>query len=152
MRAPRPYVSEPMDPTEVSPSGEYRAFKAAGLLLLALAWIVPGLVGHDPWKYDEAVVFGDIDTLHARGHTKNLGFEWELKVVFQHCVEPGRFFGLAIRIHHRLLNKLFQPRLVIELDGWNHKFANAKEVDQYKDDVLADAGLPRLSSVGENDY
>src|SRR2546421_12002367 len=32
MRAPRPYVSEPIDPTEVSPSGEYRAYKAAGLL------------------------------------------------------------------------------------------------------------------------
>ena len=67
MRAPRPYVSEPMDPTEVSPSGEYRAFKAAGLLLLALAWIVPGLVGHDPWKFDDATNFGVALDIAQRG-------------------------------------------------------------------------------------
>ena len=67
MRAPRPYVSEPMDPTEVSPSGEYRAFKAAGLLLLALAWIVLGLVGHDPWKFDDATNFGVALDIAQRG-------------------------------------------------------------------------------------
>src|SRR5271170_5171654 len=26
--------------------------------LLAAAWILPGLVGHDPWKPDEAYTFG----------------------------------------------------------------------------------------------
>jgi hypothetical protein len=39
MRAPRPYVSEPVDPTEVSPSGRFRAVKQAGLVLLAPAWV-----------------------------------------------------------------------------------------------------------------
>ena len=58
MRAPRPYVSEPMDPTAVSPSGKYRAYKAVGLLFLAAAWIVLGLSGHDPWKFDDATNFG----------------------------------------------------------------------------------------------
>src|SRR5689334_881021 len=58
MLAPRPYVSEPMDPVATSPSAQYRAFKATGLLFLAAAWIVLGLVGHDPWKFDDATNFG----------------------------------------------------------------------------------------------
>jgi len=58
MLAPRPYVSEPMDPIATSPSAQYRAFKATGLLFLAAAWIVLGLVGHDPWKFDDATNFG----------------------------------------------------------------------------------------------
>jgi 4-amino-4-deoxy-L-arabinose transferase-like glycosyltransferase len=58
MRAPRPYVSEPVDPTEVSPSGRFRAVKQAGLVLLACAWVALGLVGHDPWKIEDATSFG----------------------------------------------------------------------------------------------
>jgi 4-amino-4-deoxy-L-arabinose transferase-like glycosyltransferase len=58
MRAVRPYVSEPLDPTEVSPSGRWRALKQAGLLLLAAAWIMLGLVGHDPWKIEDTTTFG----------------------------------------------------------------------------------------------
>jgi 4-amino-4-deoxy-L-arabinose transferase-like glycosyltransferase len=58
MRAPRPYVAESVDPTEVSPSGRWRALKQAGLLLLAAAWVVLGLVGHDPWKVEDATTFG----------------------------------------------------------------------------------------------
>jgi len=34
--------------TELSPSGPYRALKQAGLVLLCTAWIVLGLIGHDP--------------------------------------------------------------------------------------------------------
>jgi 4-amino-4-deoxy-L-arabinose transferase-like glycosyltransferase len=58
MRAPRPYTSEPVDPTEVSPSGRWRAVKQAGLVLLAAAWVALGLVGHDPWKVEDARTFG----------------------------------------------------------------------------------------------
>src|SRR4051812_19783072 len=58
MRAPRPYVSEPLDPTEVSPSGRFRAVKQAGLFLLAAAWVALGLIGHDPWKIEDATNFG----------------------------------------------------------------------------------------------
>src|SRR5690242_2621788 len=46
------------DAAELSPSGPYRAVKQAGLVLLCAAWIVLGLVGHDPWKPDDAVSFG----------------------------------------------------------------------------------------------
>ena len=43
---------------ELSPSGPYRALKQAGLVLLCAAWIILGLIGHDPWKPDDAVSFG----------------------------------------------------------------------------------------------
>lgn len=58
LRAPRSASPEPVDPESVSPSGPQRALKQAGLILLCLAWIVLGLIGHDPWKTDEATTFG----------------------------------------------------------------------------------------------
>ena len=67
MRAPRPYVSEPVDPTEVSPAGRFRAAKQAGLLLLAAAWVALGLVGHDPWKIEDATTFGLAWDIAQRG-------------------------------------------------------------------------------------
>ena len=30
----------------------------AWVCVLAAAWILPGLIGHDPWKPDEAYTFG----------------------------------------------------------------------------------------------
>jgi 4-amino-4-deoxy-L-arabinose transferase-like glycosyltransferase len=35
--------------------------------LLCLAWIVPGLIGHDPWKSDEATTFGVVHELLRGG-------------------------------------------------------------------------------------
>ncbi len=67
MRAPRPYVAEAVDPTELSPAGPWRAVKQAGLLLLALAWIGLGLVGHDPWKVEDATSFGLALDIAQRG-------------------------------------------------------------------------------------
>ena len=58
MRAPRSAPPEPLDPESVSPSGPRRAAKQAALVLLCLLWIVVGLVGHDPWKNDDATTFG----------------------------------------------------------------------------------------------
>ncbi len=39
-----------------------------GLVLLCLAWIIPGLVGHDPWKPDEAYTFGLVYHIVRSGH------------------------------------------------------------------------------------
>ena len=58
MRAPRSATPETVDPESVSPSGPQRALKQAGLILLCLAWVVIGLVGHDPWKTEDATTFG----------------------------------------------------------------------------------------------
>ena len=63
----RPTSRESVDPDEVSPSEPYRAWKQAGLLLLALAWIALGLVGHDPWKFDDATTFGVAWEMTQRG-------------------------------------------------------------------------------------
>ena len=41
--------------------------KTALFLLVCVAWLVPGLVGHDPWKVDEAVVFGLVRDMLASG-------------------------------------------------------------------------------------
>lgn len=51
-------LAESGTPSELSPSGPYRAFKQAGLVLLCVAWIGLGLFGHDPWKPDDATSFG----------------------------------------------------------------------------------------------
>lgn len=58
MRAPRSAPPETVDPESVSPSGPQRALKQLGLILLCLAWVVVGLVGHDPWKTEDATTFG----------------------------------------------------------------------------------------------
>jgi 4-amino-4-deoxy-L-arabinose transferase-like glycosyltransferase len=55
--APRPRIEEPIDPETVSPSGPQRAWKQFGLMLLCVAWIGLGLIGHDPWKTEDAVTF-----------------------------------------------------------------------------------------------
>ena len=38
--------------------GSRTPLKTILFVLVCAAWIIPGLVGHDPWKTDEAVVFG----------------------------------------------------------------------------------------------
>ena len=56
---PSPFTATPVvDPATLSPSGPWRAVKQLGLVLLCAAWVVLGLVGHDPWKAEDATTFG----------------------------------------------------------------------------------------------
>jgi 4-amino-4-deoxy-L-arabinose transferase-like glycosyltransferase len=57
-------AAERVDPATADP---YRAWKHAGLFLLAIAWITFGLVGHDPWKFDDATAFGLAFEMGQRG-------------------------------------------------------------------------------------
>jgi 4-amino-4-deoxy-L-arabinose transferase-like glycosyltransferase len=41
--------------------------KTALFIIICVAWIVPGLIGHDPWKPDEAMVFGVIHSILRDG-------------------------------------------------------------------------------------
>lgn len=41
--------------------------KAALFILVCIAWLVPGLVGHDPWKSDEAIVFAVVSEMLRTG-------------------------------------------------------------------------------------
>lgn len=60
-------LRSPEEAPGLSPSGPYRAFKHAGLVLLCAAWIVLGLFGHDPWKPDDATNFGIAFGMLERG-------------------------------------------------------------------------------------
>jgi 4-amino-4-deoxy-L-arabinose transferase-like glycosyltransferase len=46
------------DPPDLSPSAPFRRWKEAGLVLLLASWVLLGLVGHDPWKTEDATAFG----------------------------------------------------------------------------------------------
>ena len=47
--------------------GARTPLKTTLFVVLCLAWIVPGLVGHDPWKIDEAIVFGMVADIVRSG-------------------------------------------------------------------------------------
>ena len=55
------YFIKPTDPNPITP------IKAALLGLLCLVWLGTGLVGHDPWKPDEAYSFGLIYSMLQSG-------------------------------------------------------------------------------------
>ena len=55
------------DASSAAPDDPYRAWKRAGLLLLAFAWIGLGLAGHDPWKFEDATMFGVAWEMNQRG-------------------------------------------------------------------------------------
>ena len=57
---------QPRDPAAASLHRRSR-LPLLGLLLLVAAYIFPGLVGHDPWKQDEAYSFGVIYNMYLTG-------------------------------------------------------------------------------------
>jgi 4-amino-4-deoxy-L-arabinose transferase-like glycosyltransferase len=52
---------------KIAYDGTRTPLKTVLFLVVCLAWLVPGLVGHDPWKYDEAVVFGVVTEMLSTG-------------------------------------------------------------------------------------
>jgi 4-amino-4-deoxy-L-arabinose transferase-like glycosyltransferase len=63
--------------------GTRTPLKTTLFLVVCVTWLLPGLVGHDPWKYDEAVVFGLVSEILRSG-------DW---ISFRIAGEP--FFGKA---------------------------------------------------------
>ena len=47
--------------------GSRTPLKTALFVIVCLAWILPGLIGHDPWKPEEAISFGAIYNLLTGG-------------------------------------------------------------------------------------
>ncbi len=45
---------------KIAYDGPRTPLKTVLFVVVCLAWLLPGLVGHDPWKVDEAVVFGSV--------------------------------------------------------------------------------------------
>jgi 4-amino-4-deoxy-L-arabinose transferase-like glycosyltransferase len=60
-------MSTPVPPGQISFDGGRTPLKATLFVLVCLAWLLPGLVGHDPWKPDEAVVFGAVHEMLRSG-------------------------------------------------------------------------------------
>ena len=48
--------------------GTSSPIKRALFIIICAAWILPGLIGHDPWKPDEAMAFGIIHSMLKDGH------------------------------------------------------------------------------------
>lgn len=48
--------------------GRSTPVKTTLFLVVCLAWVLPGLIGHDPWKNDEAIAFGIIHSMLKEGH------------------------------------------------------------------------------------
>src|SRR3954465_2352736 len=55
-----------MAPNPTAPGPQ--AIPLTWVFVLAAAWILPGLVGHDPWKPDEAYTFGLVYSLLKDGN------------------------------------------------------------------------------------
>ncbi|MBI3714671.1 MAG: glycosyltransferase family 39 protein [Betaproteobacteria bacterium] len=48
--------------------GNASPVKTTLFLIICCAWVLPGLIGHDPWKPDEAITFGVIHGMLSEGH------------------------------------------------------------------------------------
>lgn len=64
-------VADPrVDPSRlrIAYDGTATPVKTVLFLVVCAAWLLPGLVGHDPWKIDEAVAFGVVAEMMASGN------------------------------------------------------------------------------------
>lgn len=94
------YFIKPTDPNPITPG------KAVLLGLLCLVWLGTGLIGHDPWKPDEAYSFGLIYSMLKHG-------DWLVPTLagVPYMDKPPLFYWTAA-----LFAKLFSPLLQLH-DG-----------------------------------
>ena len=100
----------PMKPVRL-PAAATLALPRWGLLLLALLYILPGLIGRDPWKNDDAASFGIMWTM-AHGALQ----DWLLpNIVGQTVLEDGPLAfwigALCIKLFGGLLGDAMAARL-----------------------------------------
>jgi 4-amino-4-deoxy-L-arabinose transferase-like glycosyltransferase len=110
-----------------------RAQAMPWLLLMVAAWVLPGLIGHDPWKPDEAYTFGVILELVRGGdwvvpHLAGELFPEEPPLYHLLAAASARLFSGVLPVHDgaRLLSGLlmvgtlvFIERAASELYGRN---------------------------------
>src|SRR3989338_6295941 len=98
------YFIKPTDPHPVTPA------KALLLAVLILIWVATGLVGHDPWKPDEATGFGLIYSMLQSGDWLAPALAGE-----PYMDKPPLFYWTAA-----LFARLFSPLLPLygENRGW----------------------------------
>ncbi|MBL8525973.1 MAG: glycosyltransferase family 39 protein [Betaproteobacteria bacterium] len=102
-------------------------------MIICAAWIVPGLIGHDPWKPDEAMVFGVIHSILRNGtwliptiagapaHDYPPFYHWVaaasakllsplLSVHDASRLASGLFMAITLVFTHRTAKRLFDER------------------------------------------
>jgi len=73
------------------------------LILLFAAWVLPGLVGHDPWKPDEAYTFGVVFHYLQGG-------DWLVPMIAgEPFMEKPPLFSLVAALFAKLLSPLLPP-------------------------------------------
>src|SRR5713226_9007415 len=82
------------------------AHPVAVVILIGIAWILPGAIGHDPWKPDEAYTFGIVYHILQTG-------DWVIPVLAGEpfMEKPPLYFLTAA-----LFGKIFSPLLPLH-DG-----------------------------------
>lgn len=92
--------------SDVATVSRFRLFfienaKLVLVVALSLAWIIPGLVGHDPWKPDEAYSFGLIYHIYQTG-------DWVVPTLAgEPFMEKPPFYYIVAA----LMGRLFSPLL-----------------------------------------
>jgi len=113
--------------------GSSSPVKSSLFIIICLAWILPGLIGHDPWKPDEALAFGVVHAMlkdgqwlipHIAGipsHEYPPLYYWMAALTAQlfSFVLPlhdgarlatGLFMGITLLYTHKTATRLFDER------------------------------------------
>ena len=81
------------------------------LLILVAIWLLPGLVGHDPWKNDDAIGIGIAHQFATHG-------DWLLpRLAGEHYAEDGPLFYWIAAAFARLLGGLIAQHDAVRLAG-----------------------------------
>ncbi|MGP1677941.1 MAG: ArnT family glycosyltransferase [Burkholderiales bacterium] len=81
------------------------------LLILIAIWLLPGLIGHDPWKSDDAIGIGIAHQFASRG-------DWLLpRLAGEHYAEDGPLFYWVAAAFARLLGEVIAQHDAVRLAG-----------------------------------
>jgi 4-amino-4-deoxy-L-arabinose transferase-like glycosyltransferase len=104
--------------------GARTPLKTTLFVLVCLAWILPGLVGHDPWKSDEAIVFGVVFEMLRSGDWTVLRIAGEpyfekAPLYLWTAALSAKAFGALLPLHDaaRLASGLFMAATLALLSG-----------------------------------
>ena len=81
------------------------------LLILVAIWLLPGLIGHDPWKNDDAIGIGVAHQFATHG-------DWLLpRLTGEHYADDGPLFYWIAAVFAKLLGWLIAPHDAARLAG-----------------------------------
>jgi 4-amino-4-deoxy-L-arabinose transferase-like glycosyltransferase len=88
----------------ISYDGTRTPVKTALFLVVCLAWLLPGLVGHDPWKGDEAVAFGIVSEMLRLGdwtvmQVAGEAYQGKAPLFFWVAAALGKLLGAWMPLH-----------------------------------------------------